>query len=348
MPYTTPLGEFDSDTPDANLSVEVNTDHGRPPPGSFVFGPAYEGTVFIIIENALFYCLPRQPEHWPETYFIEVSTPQFPGVTGVFLNGQAYYLTKREIFYIQGTGTGTFQPIPTKAKTGAQSLQGAVAVDGKGILHTGPDGIYLFAGGNDRKLSEETLEPIFRGEDTNGMAGVADMSTSWLLARGNNAYFGYRSSGHDYPSNVLVMNLETGKVTSYIYNDGNEVEIRCVAVDDTNSRLLAGDADGYVRVLDSPSYTDDDGEAIDWEVQSKDYELQTRRHFPRWAKYDVDASDTESCQGEIVMDGEVHQTHTITGARDTRRRLIEIGNGNRLSIRISGSGPARVYSAELE
>lgn len=348
MPYTSPLGEFDSDTLDANLSVEVQTNHGRPPPGSFVFGPAYDGTVFIIVENALFYCLPRQPEHWPELFFIEVSTPQFPGVTGVFHNGQTYYLTKREIFYIQGTGTGVFQPIPTRSKTGAQSVQGAVAVDGKGIFHTGPDGVYLYANGSDRKISEDTLEPLFRGEDKNGMPGVADMETSWLLAKGNNLYFGYRSEGFYYPTNILVMNLETGKVAYFAFNDGSEIEIRSVTVDETNHRLLAGGADGYVRVIDSTAYTTDSDEPIEWETQSKDYMLQTRRHFPRWAKYDVDASEAESCEAEIVMDGTVHQTHAISGSRETRRRLIGIGNGNRLSIRISGRGRATVYSAELE
>lgn len=346
--YTLPIDDFDSTIPDGALGPELEIDHDRPPLGIYVFGPAYDGTCFIIKDNRLYYCKPKQPEYWPALFFVEVGAPQNPGVTGVFHNGQPYYFTKTDIFYIQGTGDGTFLPIPMKAKTGAQSLRGAVSVDGHGIYHTGIDGIYLFANNTDRKITEDSLEPIFRGQSVNGMPAVADMSGSWLATFRNHLYFGYRSSGFDYPTNVLVANLDTGRLGYYTYNDGSDIEIRTVAVDQTNNRLLIGDNSGFVRVIESPSYTQDGSTDISWEVQSKDFMLQTRRHFPRWLKYDVDASDATSVTGSLVLDGTVHQAHTISGERNTKRRLVEIGNGNRAAIRISGSGPAKFYAAELE
>jgi len=342
--YTQTSDTFDLSKADADLGDLVSTDHDRPPLGSWVFGPAFDGTCFIIKDNLLHYCRPKEPEYWPALYYIEVSTPQFPGICGLFHNGQIYYLTSIEIYYIQGTGDGTFLPLPMRAKCGAQGRFGAVSVPGQGIYHVGPDGIYMFGSGTDKKLTEDALEPIFRGTTTNGIPGVGDPSTAWLHVNNARLYFGYASATDTYPEHVLVFNLETGRLAYYTYG----VEIRCIANDHTNKRLLVGDSQGYVRVIESSAHTTDNGTVISWEVESKRFELQTRRHFPRWLKYDVDASSATTCTGTLLLDGTTHHTHTIAGSRNTRRRLVEIGNGNTASIRISGTGPATVYAAELE
>jgi len=342
--YTQPQDTFDDFDSDGDVGDLVEEDHDRPPLGTFVFGPAYDGTCFIIKDNLLHYCKPKQPEYWPALYYIEASTPIFPGVTGVFHNGQPYYITAVEIFYIQGTGHGTFLPLPMKAKCGAQSKQGAISVLGKGIFHTGPDGIYQFGSGQDVKITEDALEPIFRGETVNGLPGVVSMSTSKLWVYRNHLYFAYAGEGDEYPSNVLIMNLDNGRLAYYAYG----AEIRAIQFDSTNNRLIVGDNAGIVKIIESPLYTDDSGTAISFEIQSKDFWLQTRKHFPRHVKYDIDASDAVSCIGKLLLDGEVHQSHTITGDRDTKRRLVAIGNGNTAAIRISGSGPVSIYSVEFE
>lgn len=342
--YTQPQDHFDVAQADPDLGDLLETDHDRPPLGNFVVGPAYNGTCFILKDNLLYYCKPRQPEYWPALYYIEVSTPQLPGKLVLLHNGQAYVLTTSEIFYIQGTGHGTFFPLPMRAKCGAQSKRGAVSVLGKGLYHVGPDGIYLFGSGADVKISEEALEPIFRGETVNGLPGVGDLSTSWLYVYRNRLYFGYAGVGDSYPTNVLVFNLDTQRLAYYTY----DVAIRTLTTDHTNKRLLIGDSSGYVRVIENPSYTDDSGTAISWEVQSKDYELQTRKHFPRWTKWDVDASNATTCTGSVILDGAVHHSHTITDARNTRRRLVGTGNGNKVALRIAGTGPVSIYAAELE
>lgn len=346
--YTQPITNFDVSKSDPSLGDLLETDHDRPPLGSFVFGPAYDGTCFIIKDNLLYYCKPKQPEYWPSLYYIEVSPPQFPGKVGLFHNGQTYYLTTTEIYYIQGTGHGTFLPLPMKAKCGSQSRRGAVSVIGRGIYHVGPDGIYLFGSGSDVKVSGAALEPIFRGETVQGLPGVADLSTSWLYVYQSRLYFGYAGAGDTYPTNVLVMDLDAERLGYYTYDDGAAVAIRTLATDSTNNRLLIGDAAGFVRVIESPDYNDDSGVEIDFELQSKDFTLQTRRHFPRWTKYDIDASSAVSCSGILLLDGSVHHTHTLTDNRNTRRRLIGTGNGNKCAVRITGSGPVAIYAAELE
>ena len=123
--YTTPIGGFDSTTADGALGNSVLTNNNPPPAGSYTFGPAYDGTVFIIKDNRLYFCKPKRPEAWPSSYYIEVGNRQEPGVMGLFHNGQPYYLTLNRIFYIQGTGQSTFAPAPMKARCGVQSAQGA-------------------------------------------------------------------------------------------------------------------------------------------------------------------------------------------------------------------------------
>jgi len=345
--YTTPFGDFDTGSSDGTLGTEVQIDKDRPPLGSFVFGPAYDGTCFIIKDNLLHYCKPKQPEFWPALFFVEVGPQQFPLVTGLFYNQQPYVFSSNEIYYVAGTGDGAFLASPTQARTGSQSIRGAVSVDGRGIYHTGPDGIYLFSNGIDKKITEDSLEPIFRGTTTEGLPGVSSMSTSWLVAFQNNLYFGYQSSG-SYPTNILVMNLDDNRLVYYIYNDGSDVEVRTAMVDETNSRLLIGDNTGFVREIEKKSQATDSGTVIPWEIQSKDFTLQTRSHFPRQVKYDIDASNATTCTGELLLDGVSHQSHTISGDRITKRRLVGTGNGAKSAVKISGTGPATIYAAESE
>lgn len=335
---------YASATLDASLGSELEVTHTLPPSsGNYLAGPAFDGTVFMIVGNLLYYCLPKQPEYWPATYYIEVSQVEYPGQLLVFHNGQPYFITANEIYYIQGTGAGTFFPLPMKAKTGAQSWQGAVSVRGHGIFHVGQDGIYLFSG-EDRKLTEQNLDPIFRGQTVNDIPAVTSIGTSWIFYDNGRVFFGYTSAGNTYPTNMLVFHIDTQRVAYYQY----PFEIRTITKDILNNRLLVGDNTGFIRRIENINDTDDDGTAISYDVASKSFWLQTRAHFPRWVKYDVDASNADSCTGTYLLDDVTHQTHTISGARDTTRRLIGTGNGRRAALRISGTGPVKIYSVESE
>lgn len=333
-----------SDTSDDDLNTQIVDNHNRPPLGTFTFGPAYDGTCFIIDGNKLYYCLPKQPEYWPEDYYVEISPPQFPGQCGCFYNGQAYVLTKTRIYYIQGTGATTFFPLPMESKTGAQGRFGALPIEGHGIFHTGPDGIYLFSNG-DKKVTEDRFEPIFRGEDINDIPGVSDMSTSILHRYVNDLIFGYSSYGYSYPNNFLIFNLNSGKTNYYNYNNK---EFICLQTDETNKRLISGGADGYVRQIEKPSETTDSGDAINWDVQSKEFTLQTRANFPRHTKYDINSSSAAGATGQILLDGIVQQEHTLNDNRSVKRRLIKTCNGERLQHRVYGAGPIWIYAVESE
>jgi len=397
----------DTNTADLSLGAEVEIDHDRPPLGiTHLSGPTYDGTVFGIVGNLVYFCKPKQIEYWPTTYFIEVSQKSDPGQCIVFHNGQPHYHSKQKTFFISGTGYNTFFPMPMETITGAQSPNGAVSVYGKGIFHVGSDGIYLYSS-TDSNITQDQFTPIFRGIETNGMPGAGCLWCSWLVQFNNKLYFGYPISHgqyaycHDweaenedteegylggigyhftetdetnstedcfsweedttettydydttstgpedrYPKDMLVFNLDNKRTSYYTH----PYELTAIAVDRINGKLIASDSAGFIWHLEDPTTENDDGTAIAWEVQSKDFTLQTRRHFPRWVKYDVDASDS-SCgvTGELIMDGVSHQSHTITGTRETKRRLVETGNGRRVSVKISGTGPVKIYAAEGE
>jgi len=336
---------IDTDTSDGALGTQVATNHDRPPLGSFVVGPNYNGVCFIIKDNLLYYCLAKQPEYWPTTYYIEVSPPQFPGKSAVFWNGQLYYLTTAEIYLIQGTGSNTFFPFSQSAITGTQGGQAVEAVAGHGIYHVGSDGLYLFSN-SDRKISQGQFEKLFRESTVNGVPGVdrSKLSESWIIQYNSKLYFGYADSSGTYPDNVLVFDLTSQRTWYYSY----PWEIVSVAVDHANNRLLAGTTTGKIYQLEDTTKTLDDTTAISWEIESKDFSLQTRAHFPRYAKYDIDASSATSATGKIVLDGTVHQSHALTGNRNTRRRLVDTGNGERESLRVTGSGPISIYAIEAE
>jgi phenolic acid decarboxylase len=322
---------------DTGLGSQVATNHDTPPAGTYVAGPNYNGIIFIIKDNNLHFSLTKQPEYFPAAYFVEVSPPDDPGVCVVFFNGQPYYLTTHRIYHIQGTGSTTFFPFDMKAITGAQSKHGALAVKGHGIYHVGPDGVYLYSG-QDKKITQNSFDPIFRGETTNGIPGVVSLSDCWLKQWRNQIYFCYDEE------NVLVFNLDNNRVTYYNY----PYTLQYGTVDQDGDRLLASDGAGTYYELEDKDATQDGSTDIDWELRSKDFTLQTRAHFPRWVKYDIDASSATTCTGTLYLDDVAHQVHTITGSRSTKRRLVTTGNGERCALGLSGSGPVSIYAMESE
>ena len=336
----------DSDTSDGALGDVEETDHFRPPLGHFVIGPNYNGVCFILLDNKLYYCKAKQPEYWPLTYYVEVGSLQDPARAAVFYAGQLYVLTQQnKIFLIQGTGSNTFFPVPMDALTGTQSVDCALSVHGEGLFHLGPDALYVYAG-QDRNFSEAAFLPIFRGTTTNGVPGIdsTKLSRCMLVPYHGYIYFFYCSTTDTYPSNCLVFHIGTKRAGYYSWS----MQFRVATVDQTNNKLLAADTSGYVWQIENKSATDDGGTAISFEAESKSFVLQTRRNFPRWCKYDVDASNADSCTGKIIVDGSTLQSHTLSENRKTKRRLITTGNGRRSSVRISGTGPVSIYATEME
>lgn len=330
------------DVPDGSLGSEVATDHDRPPLGTVVVGPDFNGTCFILKDNLLYFCKPNQPEYWPELYYVEVTAPQESGVGLCLFNGQAYVLSGPEIYLIQGTGYQSFFPLRQSAVTGSVAQDGILALRGVGLLHVANDGLWAFGGGDDSNVTNNNFRPVFQGTTTQGIDGrvLANMGNCWLLAHLGKLYFGFPGGSATYPSEILRLDLGTKRVEHFDYGQ----EFSAVCIDETNGRILAADDAGYLWILEDG--TTDNAVAISWDWQSAEVSDQVRIYMPRSAKYDVEVGGAATAQ--VILDGSSIQSHTLTGSRVTTKRLITGDNGKRLQSRIYGTGAVSIYGLELE
>jgi hypothetical protein len=340
---------IDTSTADTALGTGPDWDHYRPPlGGSLVIGPTYNGYCFMAVGNLLYFCRAKMPEYWPQTYYIEVGSPQFPIIGMVFWGGYLYCLTGNEMWMIMGTGYQSFFPVPVKSASGLKSRRGLDGIKGYGVPHLGPEGIYLYTGIDDMKITEKNFGPVFRGLTVGSVPGldVTQLAQDIIFFHEGKIWFGYCSIGASFPDNWLVTNHVTGKTVHYQFGQ----QFTVLARDNTNNRLLAGDVNGYVWEINKVSQIDDNGVAIPWQVESKSYADQLYKYFPRYAKYDVSLDDpsTTGVTGNILLDDAIVQSHAITVSRNTSYRLICGCTGDRLGMRITGSGPASVYAAEVE
>ncbi len=330
---------------DDELGTQVSTTHDRPPLGSQVLGPSLGGQLYILKDNLLYFCLPQQPEYWPATYYIEVTAPQFPLMAGCFFGGNLMLASEHEIFLVSGSGASSYFAQPMSAVTGTKSKQCFLAVKGTGVFHLGSDGIYLYTAAQDYSITDANLKPIFDGITKGSIPGLnqTNIGNCLMIQHQNKLWFGYPASGETYCKDFLVFDLELKKFSHYQY----PWAITCLAIDHLYNRILAGDESGYVRVLDDASITTDDGTAIDYDLQSKEF-VQFPKYFPRYARWDVNLVNGASASGEILLNGVVKQTHPITTSRWTKKRLVATCTGTRMSVRVHGSGPVDVYGVEVE
>jgi hypothetical protein len=334
-------------TQDSALGTSVATDHDRPPLGAVVAGPTYNGYCFMLKDNLLYYCKPNQPEYWPSTYYIEVGPPQEPLTAIQIHNGVPFAMSTEEIYMVQGTGADSFFPFPMRAKAGALSHIGALSVAGLGIAHADIDGLYGFAGaGEDGRIADDRFRPLFSGTTTGSIPGLSrtNAANCWLLVYDNKLWFGYPAAGSTYPDNMIVIDLQTQRGRHYQYAQ----QFGAVCVDGTNNRILALDSTGYVRRLDDSSVTTDDGTAISWQIESKAFTDQLYKYFPRYAKYDITIGSGATATGNILLNDTIIQTHSLTASRQTKKRLIDGNNGDRLGVRITGTGSVTFRECEIE
>lgn len=269
---------------------------------------------------------------------------QIKVLTSIY-SGQMFIANIADLFLIQGTGPNTFMPLKMSAVCGTMAKQCFLPVTGHGIFHLGSEGIYLFKIGSDINTTESAFGSIFHGESSGSMPGMnlSHRDRCWMIQHRGKFYFGYPGGEDEWPKDLIVTELSSGRSVHYQYPFG----IICVTVDQASQRLLAGCDDGFVRTIEEVNLTDDDGDPIAWDIETMQFSA-FRKYFPRYARYDVDIFQGSIVNGFIKLDGAEVQTHPITSARKIRKRLITTCTGDRLSIRLAGSGAVDIYTAEVE
>ncbi len=339
------LGEVALIKRDEELGTAVARDHDRPPLGTQVLGPSFDGVLFIIKDNLLYYSKPNQPEYWPALNYVEASPVQFPIQAGAFIGGQLFIASKIEIYQVQGTGSQSFFPLPIASLAGEQSPHCFCPLKGFGIYHLGRDGLYLFTIGSDSLTTDANFFPTFHDQTINNIPQVNRLylDNCWILPFRGKLFFGYPGDDSEFPDNFLVMDLDTKRSMHFQF----PVQFRALTIDKVNERLLAGDADGYEWELECPDWTTDEGTVIAWQVETKEFG-GLRKYFPRYARYDVALTDGATAAGDILLDGVSKQNHPLLTSRQTRKRLVDGCTGDRLAVRISGTGPVEIYGVEVE
>lgn len=324
--------------PAASLGTEVSENNDRIPDDVVdLAGPDFNGVLFAAVGNKVYWSLAKQPESWPAEYYVEVGPPQHAIRALEMHNGSVYAVTGQGISQLQGTGANSFFPIPMSSITGTLSKSATLEAVGSGVFHLGTDGLYRFTGNADVRADRRFL-PILEGTTVGSVPGMVrdNAANCLLLAWAGKLYFGFPTGTETYARHFLVADLETGRMTHHDYGRA----FRCWTVDATNDRIIAADTSGNVWHLED---LDASQAAISWEIQSKDFTDAVRRHFPRWARHDVDGTATAS----ILLDDTVHQTHAIT-SREPKKRHIGPGNGYRMAVRTTGTGPVSFYQQEVE
>lgn len=339
------IGAANLTSKDDELGAPIDTDNSRPPLGSYVFGPSLGGQLYILKDNKLYYSRPLQPEYWPETYYVEVSTLQFPLVGGTIWAGNVFVASDVEIYLVSGSGANSYFPQQMSAITGTKSRNCFLGVKGTGLFHLGNDGIYLYTASTDDNISNEVFKPIFNGQNAGSIPGlnVDNIGNCYLLQHGNKIWFGYPAIGETYMTDWLVLNLGSKRWVHYKY----PFALTCATIDYTNNQIIGCDTDGYLRRLDDVDKTDDNGTAISYDLESKQFS-QFPLYFPRYARWDVDLGTNGVATGEIRLDSVTTQSHPIRVSRQTRKRLIDTCTGTRLSVRVTGTGNVDIYGVEVE
>lgn len=336
---------------DAALGTAVERDHHRPPEnGAHIFGPTSNGTLFMCVGHRVYYSKPGQPEYWPATYYVDVSVPQYPLVAGIVYDDGPYVFDVRGAYYLQPAifqdtvDASKFKATRISTVSGAASREALDSKSGFGVFHATSRGVYVYGPSGDSKITE-MFEPAFLGEDARGVAAVGDLGNCWLIWHGEKLYFGYCSTADTTPKRVMVFDPARKKASYYEF----PFTMAFVGRDEVADTLLVLADDGKIWEIENKNNPDRDGDApITWEIQTKDFTLQTRLHYPRWNKYDIDATEADEVYADCYLDGAIVHTHRITGARDTRRRLLPICNGNRYSVKLRGSGVVAIYALESE
>lgn len=330
---------------DEELGALVETDHNPPPSGAhLVIGPSNDGYLMLVVGNLLYYSKPKQPEYWPTDYYIDLCPPDETVLAYRFFSGVLYLVTDRDVYQVTGSSPTSFFPLNLNIGAGTKSRQCFLGSRATGLVRLWHDGIYQYTGGRDVTISEP-FSPLFGGHTRHSTPGmdVSLKANCWLVQYGDRFYFGYPSNVATYPDNILVWDASSKRICHYQYG----VEFSYAVVDPENGWLLAADSDGYVWRLEQEHLTTDNHGDIAWDLQTKDF-AWLRKNFPRHARYDVELVNGASAAAHIQLDDAVKQTHTLRTSRATKQRLIEGCTGDRLSIRITGTGPVIIHSAEVQ
>ena len=355
--------------PDASLTIAATTDQGVPPLGDVVIG--LKNTLFMCgdsnYHNRLYFCVDRNPDNWPTTYYVEAGHGGVVIQNGVVLEGKLHLITKTGVIGVRGNDPDNYDTDETKAAQGTYARWSCVSVGG-GIYYLARNGVYRFDGVRSENVSSP-IEKLFWDSPTS-LYPVIDRDTAPSVCRAT----GYMGS---YYLKVPLKDSD-GAITNQVL-EFNPIEqqwrlidtpLDDVFGDDSKGVLIGSHTGGSVfSLIDGDIGSSDD--VIGIEVVTKNYDFTAAPEHPvkspevaygmtasrvsevAWVKeFRIDARGTWTF--EFFVDGVSRHSATLTDMAQTDaqvwRNFPSRIKGRYLYVKCTatGAGPRSHELREIE
>jgi hypothetical protein len=315
--------ELDNNVPVANNILSIFQEH------AFLSGDPFN-------PHYLYWSKRFRPESWPVENFVEIGTAADPirqhlpiaGVLGVFTTQTKYRVT--------GNATSGFVHDEAISHRGAPSPRSVIASD-QGVIFVARDGVFVtnFIGA-DRKLSD-AIDPIFLGEDKNEYDKINWDAADQICAAyyKNKYYFSYPSGTNTTNNITAIYSIDTEGWTFWGTGYAS-----FYAEKDTDF-FLAGGYDGIVRIIEDQRNASDNGDSIEFELQTHDFTTDGRNLFTHFI-IDAECHD-DKVTVEFYADNELVRSTTITGSRTNDLLSLPTDSfGYKWRMRVSYTGTRRI------
>ncbi len=231
---------FNGDPSLGNVTVQIPNPILLATPLPRMWGPYPQGLFLfacgdLLNPGTLYLTNPNDPDSSSDTNSIELTSPSEPLMNGCIFGNDAYVLTTERLLLLQATftnfesGTGNLfqaQEVPGSVGHGLAAPQ-SLCSGGAGIFWAAEDGIYTFAGGEVKNISDRDLYPLFPhgGQAAQSITPVPggvtlyppNLSTLVLCYMDGRLYVDYLDSNNGYQTLIYDLRLDGWWFDSYIF-----------------------------------------------------------------------------------------------------------------------------------
>lgn len=282
-------------------------------------------------------------EQWPPNSYQDVCAATEELMNGGQIASTGFCFSRNRLYTILISADGEFTTEPSACNEGLVS-RWAMAVTPFGIAFVSPFGVRLTTGGAPERLSDEMIEPLFKGETIRGLSPIdlAVPTALQLAYYDDELWMTYADTGG--VRRHLIYNFFDKAWRSYLFAETVSTVYGEPVQGAAASLLLGGNSTG--QVYTHSGFTDD-GAAIAYSFRTGAFDFNNPRNEKQLAEVVLDA-DLEAgtiSVGPFLDDEDVTVTaQTVTGTAAPDRYIFEpFGTdpqrARNVAIDISGNAP---------
>lgn len=337
---------YSDDVADANLSVELSTDHDVPP----VFSSIQEHNSLLwgveaARKNVLWYCKQfDQWEYFPSTNY-EPFGAGLESTQAITTLGEFLTIVQKDKIWNYNTKEDPEEKAKSFSDKGILNLGSAFNI-GEALLMADLSGIYLFDTIRDLTIST-AIEQLFDFYGDHEYRIDQNYGANTRVAFLDRlAFISYTSQGNTVNNRTIVYNIE-----ARVFEGVMSMGFKAFAVDREGKNVYGVGEDNRIYYLRS-SDQDNDSDIL-WNFTTKDIarelgspQLKKEGDF---AKVDCDPSGG-TITTEVYYDGALVQTRNMSGSsRSVYRFRLFIDKGfYRINFKFSGSGKQKIHGLSVQ